>query len=217
MQAKISTSILTLVQTTSYPLSPEVKIRVGLSTAATFALWIRIASWSEKTVLSVNGDSIKAPAGQYAKILRNWADGDEISIAFDFRVRCWSNHTDLVGLTVTCDQPSWPSILSLPNPTWSSSIDGKWPNYGKRFGSRDDIIYVRSGPAIGAGATTMCGWIAHVPHMKGTPGAFNNVVRPMIVFTFLSFCLAIAEVFDRLQSHIGKPDSEAKWQGYLLC
>ena len=197
MHAKLSSSMLTLVQTTSYPFSPGVQIRVGLSTAATFALWIRIPAWSEDTEMSINGTPISAPAGRYTKVTREWLDGDEISIEFDFRIRCWSNYTDLVGITMKCDQvqrdsqteteadrprqrqgePHAAATQQLPQPAWSASTDGKWPEYGKRFASPDDIIHVASGPAIGSGPTTMCGWIAHVPHMKGTAGAFNDVVR----------------------------------------
>ena len=182
MKAQLGATALTLAQTTSYPFSPGVQIRVGVSAAANFALWVRIPAWSEETELSVNGASVAAPAGKYAKIDREWTDGDQIEVRFDFRIRCWTNRTDLVGLTtMTSDaQPPAPQTAS-PQPAWSSTVDGKWPAFGRRFGSEDDVLHVASGPAIGAGATTMCGWIAHSPHMKGTPGAFEDVVSPCLL------------------------------------
>ena len=122
MKAQLGATALTLAQTTSYPFSPGVQIRVGVSAAATsnFALWVRIPAWSEETELSVNGASVAAPAGDYAKIDREWRDGDEIEVRFDFRIRCWTNRTDLVGLTTMASdaQPPAPQTAS-PQPAWS--------------------------------------------------------------------------------------------------
>eukprot|EP01051_Picozoa_sp_SAG22_P019291 SAG22_NODE_3514_length_1669_cov_1.398089_3_plen_201_part_01 len=78
---------VTFTQTTEYPLDGKIEISVApppaaaaaAAAAATFAVWLRIPSWSQKTTAAINGTAV-APeqivAGQYLKITRQWQAAD---------------------------------------------------------------------------------------------------------------------------------------------
>jgi len=78
---------LTLIIESDFPLSSKAVIKVNPSKAETFELKLRIPSWSEKTLVKVNGKTISVTAGAYADISRQWKAGDKIEIVFDFKCR----------------------------------------------------------------------------------------------------------------------------------
>lgn len=78
---------LELTLTGDYPLEEQVQITVNPEQAENFALNLRIPSWSEKTIVRVNGKRQKVAVGNYAKIERMWKPGDEVEINFDFQAK----------------------------------------------------------------------------------------------------------------------------------
>ncbi len=81
---------LQLRQDTDYPLSPDVRITLGMIEKCTFPLAIRIPAWSEQTQVRINGSSLETPqAGRYLIPEHDWCNGDVIEISFDFRPHYW--------------------------------------------------------------------------------------------------------------------------------
>jgi len=76
-----------LTQETDYPVTNRVVLTVAPERAASFALKLRIPGWSQRTVLTVNGEPQTAESGTYATIARRWKTDDQVTLEFDFRGR----------------------------------------------------------------------------------------------------------------------------------
>ena len=71
---------------TVFPRNGEVKIAVFPSGKGEFSIRLHIPSWSEATVVDVNGKAIEnVRSGSYLDIVRDWKAGDEIHISFDMK------------------------------------------------------------------------------------------------------------------------------------
>lgn len=77
---------ITLTVDTKYPVEGGIKISVIVPTAEDFKIYLRIPAWSEKTALSVDGESIDVEAGKYAVIEKRWQN-NEISLTLDMRAQ----------------------------------------------------------------------------------------------------------------------------------
>jgi len=79
---------LMLTTATGYPVDGKISITLSAAQEETFALYLRVPAWSKKTVLTVNGESIKRIVpGNFVCIRRSWRDGDSISLELDMRIR----------------------------------------------------------------------------------------------------------------------------------
>ena len=74
-------------QTTDYPKTGEVVIKVSPKQAARFPVRVRIPAWSKRTVARVNGEVVAATPGTYLCLEREWKAGDAISLSLDMRCR----------------------------------------------------------------------------------------------------------------------------------
>ena len=73
---------------TDFPLSDRVLVRVDPHAASLFTLSLRIPSWSERTVVKVNGKKVRSvEPGAYLFLERIWKPGDRVELAFDMRCR----------------------------------------------------------------------------------------------------------------------------------
>ena len=73
---------------TDFPLSDRVLVRVDPHAASLFTLSLRIPSWSERTVVKVNGTKVRSvEPGAYLSLERTWEPGDRVELAFDMRCR----------------------------------------------------------------------------------------------------------------------------------
>ena len=73
---------------TDFPLSDRVLVRVDPHAASLFTLSLRIPSWSERTVVKVNGKKVRSvEPGAYLSLERIWKPGDRVELAFDMRSR----------------------------------------------------------------------------------------------------------------------------------
>jgi DUF1680 family protein len=78
--------LVSLVQKTSYPHSPQTEITVESDKPATFPVYLRIPAWAgPKTRVAVNGKSVPAPIqpGKFMPVDRTWKKGDRLEIEFD--------------------------------------------------------------------------------------------------------------------------------------
>ncbi|RFB87773.1 hypothetical protein B5K08_21010 [Rhizobium leguminosarum bv. trifolii] len=79
-----------LEQATNYPWDGAVAFTTRLKTPARFALSLRIPDWAEGASLSVNGEMLDLAAtirDGYARIDRQWADGDRVALHLPLALR----------------------------------------------------------------------------------------------------------------------------------
>jgi hypothetical protein len=122
VRAKVGNGTLaTISEVTDYPFSEMVRFKVALPEAAEFPLYFRIPAWCERASVKVNGQTAvaKADAGSYARVAREWKDGDIVALELPMQVtvRTW----DLNHAAVSVDYGPL---------TFSLDIGEKWTRYG---------------------------------------------------------------------------------------
>jgi len=80
---------LKLTQVTDYPWAGHVRMTLAPEQPAEFALLVRIPRWAAGARLTVNGAAIQASAahGQYARIYRQWKNGDVVELQLPMEAR----------------------------------------------------------------------------------------------------------------------------------
>ncbi|KAI0204814.1 DUF1680-domain-containing protein [Astrocystis sublimbata] len=78
---------ITVTQTTTFPVDDTTTMTIGGS--GTWAMKIRIPSWTSDATISVNGEqqSIITAPGSYATISRTWKSGDTVTVKLPMRLR----------------------------------------------------------------------------------------------------------------------------------
>jgi len=93
---------VTLHEQTQYPFDESIRFTIQTPENVTFPLYLRIPSWCDKAELSINGKKWngKLPAGQYARLNREWKNGDEIalSLPMQLRMRQWQVNKNSVSM-----------------------------------------------------------------------------------------------------------------------
>ena len=81
-----------IIQTNRFPEEPSTRLTVNPGNTATFELKIRCPEWTDRPVLSVNGESVavQKDAQGYLSLKRNWKPGDEIILEMPMRLRAES-------------------------------------------------------------------------------------------------------------------------------
>ena len=84
IKATLNGAPVVLAVKTDYPWDGNVEIKMGLQSAAEFALHLRLPGWSTRRSIAVNGAPAEfAEQDGYACINRQWADGDAIALSFE--------------------------------------------------------------------------------------------------------------------------------------
>lgn len=78
-----------LEQLTAYPAQGTVTLVLHLPQPERFALHLRIPQWSQNTALAVNGIPCTAAAGSYHTLIREWHDGDTVTLSLDMTPHFW--------------------------------------------------------------------------------------------------------------------------------
>ncbi len=90
--------ILTLTETTDYPVEPAVRLTLGLAQPERFTLRLRIPAWSLRTTVRVNGETLPdVRPGTYLRLERTWQDGEVVELAFDFSLHFWAGEREAEG------------------------------------------------------------------------------------------------------------------------
>ena len=64
------------------------RMSVAPSREDSFAISLRVPSWSERTEVAVNGESVgDVQPGRYLELSRKWRKGDKVAVKFDFKAR----------------------------------------------------------------------------------------------------------------------------------
>lgn len=88
---------VTLSQSSKYPWEGNVRIEVGLEAPEEFALHLRIPGWAPGTTLRLNGNRIRPSIRKgYAKISRNWSNGDVIELSIPMEIERIQSHPNIV-------------------------------------------------------------------------------------------------------------------------
>ncbi len=72
---------------TEYTSDGNVNITVDTDSSEELALYVRIPAWSERTLVSLNGESITAVPGTYLKVSKVWKKDDYLTLEFDMRCK----------------------------------------------------------------------------------------------------------------------------------
>ena len=102
---------IVVTQKTDYPVTDTVELSLKLAKPESFTLSLRIPAWSERTTLKINGETVAAKAGSYAKIQRTWKSGDRVQLLLDLRGRILEAPDGNGQLAVV----RGPLVLSLDN------------------------------------------------------------------------------------------------------
>lgn len=91
-----------LVEETNYPFEESVRFTVRTESAVAFPFYLRIPAWSDKTLLTVNGEpcNVSASAGKYVCVNREWSDGDVVELTMPMSVssRVWAQNKSAVSV-----------------------------------------------------------------------------------------------------------------------
>ena len=75
-----------LIQDTDYPMTGKISMKVKLLKPENISIFLRIPMWSNKSSLTVNGNSVSdLSPGKYIKIERKWTNGDVLELNLDMR------------------------------------------------------------------------------------------------------------------------------------
>jgi len=87
---------ITVAQSTSFPASDTTTLTVTGSATGSWTMRLRIPSWTEGAVISVNGQaqSIAATPGSYAALTRTWTSGDVVTVKLPMSVKMQAANDD---------------------------------------------------------------------------------------------------------------------------
>lgn len=80
-------NVLELIQKTDYPKSNQIAIDIKQKKEERYAIRLRIPSWSKKTNIMVNGETVEYSGSGYLELNRVWKNGDKIELTLDLRGR----------------------------------------------------------------------------------------------------------------------------------
>ena len=87
-------------QTTDYPKTGHLAIKVNPSRTTEFTLKLRIPHWSANTKVQLNGKAVKGAApGSYLALTRRWRRGDAITLTLDMSLHFWRGERECKSLT----------------------------------------------------------------------------------------------------------------------
>lgn len=90
---------VTVEEETAYPFDGTVQLTVRCSQPAHFPLQLRIPSWCEGALVTVQGKaSEQAPGGCFHTLERTWNDGDEVTLRLPMPVRLSTWYNNSIGV-----------------------------------------------------------------------------------------------------------------------
>ncbi len=89
-----------LTQTSDYPASGDISLKINLSKPARFSISLRIPAWASGAEIRLPGEKLHPAPGTFARIQREWRDGDRIELTLPMNVRLeplGSSHPEFVA------------------------------------------------------------------------------------------------------------------------
>lgn len=158
---------------THYPFEEEIRFGIHAENPVTFPLYLRIPGWCRAATIFINGKSadVTPAGGRYARIEREWKDGDTVTLTLPMRVSLqrWTANHDSVSvnygpLTFSLKigerfQREDSTRTAIGDSHWQKNADtSQWPsfeiypttpwNYGLDFdgGNPEDSFVVKKLP-----------------------------------------------------------------------
>jgi hypothetical protein len=108
-------------ETTNYPFSDQITLKIGVEKPTQFPLYLRIPGWCESSSMKINGQSVAIDGKPLSFIVidRQWVAGDTIALQLPMRIsaRTWEKNKNAVS-------------IDYGPLTFSLKIDEKWSRYG---------------------------------------------------------------------------------------
>jgi len=135
---------IVLHEQTNYPFEETIHFTIETTENVNFPFYMRIPSWCKKASVTINGNKINGSLknGEYARIEREWKNGDEIvlSLPMDISMRKWQVNKNSVSvdygpLTLSLKiQEDYKRLDSRETAIWDSKwqegVDASnWPTY----------------------------------------------------------------------------------------
>lgn len=151
---------ISLKEETRYPFEETIRFTVNTKENVTFPLYLRIPFWSEQAEIRINGKkvSVVAEAGKYAKISREWKNGDRVDLELPMRftMRTWQANQNSVSvnygpltLSLKIDEQykkKDSKETALRDSKWQKDADAsQWPSYEIFAGSPWNYALVMDG------------------------------------------------------------------------
>ena len=92
---------------TDYPFSEEVRLTVHAAQPCRFPLLLHIPAWSHEATLTIAGDTAPAPAGDFARVEREWQGETVVFLRLPMPLAVHTRYHDAIALT------HGPLVLSL--------------------------------------------------------------------------------------------------------
>ncbi len=88
LRTTIDDQAVRIIEETDYPFRDTISFKISVAKPATFALAFRIPEWCATAALAVNGQSSStaAPPGAFAKLQREFRDGDVVTLRLPMHV-----------------------------------------------------------------------------------------------------------------------------------
>ncbi|MFW6171404.1 MAG: glycoside hydrolase family 127 protein [Planctomycetota bacterium] len=99
LETELAGETVALTQTTEYPWSGHVEIKVTASPETPFSLRPRIPGWAERASVKINGElsADVAKGGTYAELHRVWQAGDSVELDFPMPLRLMESHPEVAA------------------------------------------------------------------------------------------------------------------------
>ena len=119
---------ITVTQSTTFPAGDTTTLTLAGSMSGSWSIRVRIPSWTQNAVISVNGtvQNITATPGSYATVTRAWAAGDTLTVRLPMRVvmQAAPDNANVQAITygpaVLCGNFGSATLTGLPSLTVSS-------------------------------------------------------------------------------------------------
>lgn len=112
---RIETDQITLEQTSDFPWSGDVSVRVAKAPAGEHTIHIRIPEWSASAGLTVNGDAVaeEGQGARYVPITRVWNDGDDVRLNLDISPKIIVGRPEIEEVRNQCAVVCGPVVYAL--------------------------------------------------------------------------------------------------------
>jgi hypothetical protein len=114
---------------TDYPFQDTIRLKLALPSVAAFPLYLRVPRWCGKISLQIDGKAVdvKPSPLSYIKIVRQWANGDAVTLRLPMKVsvRNWAANKD----SVSVDYGPLSFALKIEEKWQKYGNQGKWPEW----------------------------------------------------------------------------------------
>ncbi len=130
-----------ITQDTEYPFSDIVTLTVSTPRTTRFPFYLRIPGWADDATIELNGQplSIRSEPGSWAKVEREWIDGDRLTLHLPMQTstRRWQDNHDSISvdrgpltyslqITERVEQfagtTEWPELAVYPESAWNYGL-----------------------------------------------------------------------------------------------